>query len=154
MDYKIVSIRKNPEYLDDGVRYFSSKWGSPEDAYRDKISSCINTPDPLPRWYLMIREDGEIVGGFGLTENDSVQRQDLKPYLCALFVEPGERGQALGARMLMYGQAEAEKLGFKNLYLVTDHIGYYEKYGWDFAGMIENEGGEGEARLYQIRTDD
>lgn len=153
MDYRILAIRENPEYAEKGIGYFASKWNVPEEHYRKSITESLHTDESVPRWYLMMKDE-EIVGSFGLVQNDFVERTDLFPYLCALYVEPTERGQALGARMLMYGQSEAKRLGFKNLYLVTEHVGYYEKYGWEFAGMTNNTDSEGHSRIYRIGTED
>ena len=62
-----------------------------------------------------------------------------------------ERGQSLGALLLEHGISEARSLGYKKVYLTTDHTGYYEKYGWqsiedgyDFSGNI--------SPIYEINT--
>ena len=62
-----------------------------------------------------------------------------------------QRGHARGAKLLAYGQKEAGKLGFAKLYLCTDHVGYYEKYGWTFYGLEASTWG-GETRVYAINT--
>jgi GNAT superfamily N-acetyltransferase len=147
-DYRIISIRENPEYLSAGADYFAAKWGAGHDVYNDCITRSIDTPSPLPRWYLLVKDDGVICGCFGLITNDFNSRQDLWPWLAALYVEESERGQALGGKMLAYGVAEAKKLGFDTVYLATDHIGYYEKYGWTHIGACYDSDGAG--RLYSI----
>ena len=146
----IISIRENPEYLERAVDYFSSKWGIDRKIYEDSISDGIATENPLPRWYLMLKGD-DIVGSYGLIENDFMVRKDLMPWLCALFVEESERGKLLGFRLLAHGQQEAAKLGFSKVYLCTDHVDYYEKYGWRFFGMEASEWG-GETRVYEIES--
>ena len=75
-------------------------------------------------------------------------RKDLLPWLCALYVEEDERARSL-VQGCLPGVSEAAKLGFEKVYLCTDHIGYYEKYGWSFFGMEESEWGD-ETRVYQI----
>lgn len=84
--------------------YFASKWGM-RGVYEDCISHSIDTPGPLPRWYLLMTE-GEVAGCHGLIANDFNSRQDLWPWLCALYVEESERGQRLGARLLEHGRRE------------------------------------------------
>ncbi len=143
----IIPIRKHPEYLDRAVDYFSSKWGIDRKIYEESISDSLVTKNPLPRWYLMLKGN-EVIGSYGLIENDFMVRKDLKPWLCALYVEENERGQALGSHLLAHGSQEAAKLGFRKVYLCTDHVGYYEKYGWRFFGMEESEGG-GDTRVYE-----
>ena len=75
-----------------------------------------------------------IIGNYGLIMNDFISRQDLWPWLCALYVDEAFRGRAFGAQMLEHGIQESRRLDFDNLYLCTDHIGYYEKYGWLYIG--------------------
>jgi len=152
MDYfrsaQIISIREHPEYFDRAVDYFASRWGIDRKLYEESISDGITTANPLPRWYIML--DGDtIIGSFGLIENDFMVRKDLMPWLCALYIEERERGKALGSRLLAHGRKEAGKLGFDKLYLCTEHVGYYEKYGWRFFGYEESESG-GKTRVYEI----
>ncbi|MCL2049571.1 MAG: GNAT family N-acetyltransferase [Defluviitaleaceae bacterium] len=150
MHYEIINVRENPEYLETAVDYFSSKWGIDRQIYHASISDSISTKKPVPRWYLM--KDGErIIGAFGLIENDFMVRKDLLPWLCALYIEEDLRGKALGALLLEHGRKEAHELGFSKLFICTDHIGYYEKYGWQFFGEEESEFG-GKTRVYVVDT--
>jgi len=149
-DIKIVSIRDNPEMLDRAVDYYSSKWGISEKIYRNSMESSLNTQSPLPCFYLLL--DGKkIIGSYALITNDFNSRQDLWPWLAALYVEAEYRGKSLGAMLLKNGADEARRLGFQKLYLLTDHIGYYEKYGWVYLGNGFGVDGE-ESRIYEIST--
>ena len=143
---KILSLRKHPELLEKFIAYFVSHWNN-EAVYRDCMTACLQTASPLPQWYLLM--DGEtIVGGCGLIVNDFNARQDLWPWLCALYIEEEYRGHAYGAMLLAHAGCEASALGFSALYLVTDHVGYYEKYGFDFIGMTADPFG-GTSRIYR-----
>ena len=152
LEHQIISVREHPDLLDRAVDYFSSKWGVDRQIYRDSISDSITTKNPLPRWYLMLKSH-EIIGSFVLIENDFMVRKDLKPWLCALYVEEGERGKELGALLLSHARKEAKALGFDKVYLCTDHVGYYEKYGWRFFGMEDSEWG-GQTRVYEIESEE
>lgn len=94
------------------------------------MRDCVEKQEPLPQWYLMLDEDDSIVAGCGLVENDFVDTTHLSPYFCALYVEENARGQALGARLLEHVRRDCATLGFPKVYLCTDHVGLYEKYGW------------------------
>jgi predicted N-acetyltransferase YhbS len=146
MNYNLISVREHPEYLERATNYFSTKWEIEYNFYYDCIKHSITTPNPLPRWYLLVNENDEIVGSYGLIINDFNSRQDLWPWLCALYVEENERGKKLGAMMLEHGKCEAKKLGFDTLYLMTSHIGYYEKYGFTYIAQCYNP--EDEGRVY------
>lgn len=38
--------------------------------------------------------------------------------------------------------------GIDTLYLVTDHIGFYERYGWEFYCMVQGDGEAEMSRMY------
>lgn len=38
--------------------------------------------------------------------------------------------------------------GVATLYLVTDHIGFYERYGWEFVCMVQGDGEPEKTRMY------
>lgn len=147
---RIIAVRENPEYLERAVDYFSSKWGIAKNIYQDCIANSSTTNSPLPRWYLMIK-DNEIIGSYGLIINDFISRQDLWPWLCAVYIEESERGKALGSRLLEHGRKETAKLGFPMVYLCTDHVGFYEKYGWRYIGGAYGVSGS-ETRVYEIES--
>ena len=150
MGIKIIGIREHPQYLEKGIDYFAQKWNIDRRIYADCISNSITTYSPIPRWYLMLKDD-EIIGGFGLITNDFISRQDLFPWFCALYVEESERGNQLGCKMLEYGLIESAKLGYKKLYLCTDLDNYYEKYGWNLLATGFHPWGE-ESKIYEKET--
>jgi N-acetylglutamate synthase-like GNAT family acetyltransferase len=149
MNYNLISVRDNPTYLERAVDYFTSKWGAGYNVYNDCIKHSLTTSSLLPRWYLLVDESDKIVGSYGLIVNDFNSRQDLWPWLCALYVEESERGQKLGAMMLEHGKCEAKKLGFETLYLATDHVGYYEKSGFSYIAQCYSPGDE--SRVYAVK---
>ena len=148
----IVGIRERPGHFDDAVDYFSETWGVDRQIYADSMTDCLSTKDPYPRWYIML-DDEEIIGCYGIVEHDFMADRDFCPWLCALFVEPDMRGQQLGGRLLAHAVCEAAKLGIEKLYLNTDHVGYYEKYGWNYIGDFPHQDGT-DARVYCIVATD
>lgn len=144
----IISVKESPEYKDRAIRYFQSKWATKDSmmVYEDCISNCITTANPLPQWYLL-EEAGNIIGCAGLITNDFISRMDLYPWVCALYIEEAYRGNAYGALLLDKAKSDAKKGGFFHLYLCTGHIGYYEKYGFDYIGTGYHPWGES-SRIY------
>ena len=146
----ILSIHDNPAWLERAADFFSTSWNIDKQVYVDSMNESLSTERPVPRWYVMRRGEN-VIGGVGLIENDYMVRTDLCPWLCGLFVVPAERGKNLGADLLAHGRREAAQLGFRKVYLNTDHVGYYEKYGWKYLGDFMHQEGV-PARVYEAET--
>lgn len=121
----IISVKEKPEYKDTAIQYFQSKWANKDRmmVYEDCIANCITSSMPLPQWYLL--------------------------WICSLYVEKSHRGKALGSVLLEKAKEDAKKGGFSSLYLCTEHIGYYEKYGFTYIGQGYHSWGES-SRIYEI----
>lgn len=147
----IISVKKQPEYRDTAIKYIQEKWSSvPGIVYEDCITHCINSPNPLPQWYLL-ENSGSIIGCAGLTTNDFISRMDLYPWLCALYIEKDHRGNAYGSLLIEKVKEDCFAFGFNSLYLSTDHVGYYEKYGFTYLGQGYHPWDE-ESRIYTTNT--
>ncbi len=146
---KIISVRETLEYKDNAVKYIQSKWASEKTlmVYEDCINNALKTDSPLPHWYLL-EDNDQIIGCAGLITNDFISRMDLYPWLCALYVEEAYRGQALGSLLINKAKEDARSGGFSDLYLCTDHVGYYEKYGFNYIGKGYHPWGDS-SRIYQ-----
>lgn len=149
---RILSLRDAPQELERFIRYFSGRWHN-EAVYRDCMTACLNSDSPLPQWYLLLNEKEEIIGGAGLIISDFSARGDLWPWFCALYIEEAYRGHAYGARLIAHVKTEAARLGYRKLYLCTDHAGYYEKYGFGYLGVASDPFGSS-SRIYCAETQD
>lgn len=149
-EYKIISIRDNPNMLDSMVEYYTSRWKLKKEVWHGLISDCISTENPLPRWYLMLMNE-RIVGCVGLMADDTAEN-DFKPTLAGLYVEYDMRGSELGANLFYHASEETKNLGFSKLYLTTHHTGYFEKYGAIYVG--DEVYGDSKARSYVVDVTD
>lgn len=146
--FKVLSVREHPGYIQKAVDYIHGRWGSEKnyDLYADCISHSGGKEFTLPNWYLLT-EGEKIIGCAGLISNDFISRMDLLPWLCSLYIEKEYRGSGLGGLMIEKIKRDAKGYGFSKVYLCTDHIGYYEKYGFEYIGTGYHPWGES-SRIY------
>lgn len=147
---RVFSLRDCPERLETFIDYIQSKWADhhTKEMYRDCLTHAVGALGPLPQWYLLYGGE-RIMGCAGLIPNDFISRADLWPWLCALYVEPEVRGRGYGRRLIRHAAAECRRLGFSNMYLTTEHVGYYERYGFVYLGDGFGLTGE-KSRIYKL----
>jgi len=141
---EIICIKENPHFIEEAASFFAARWGIDKKLYMDSMTESLIAKTPYPRWYVMMIDGKKIMGGYGIIENDFMARDkcDFYPWFCALYVDKEYRGQSLGAKLLAHGAAQAAKLGLERIYLNTDHVGYYEQYGWRYDGDFLHQSGD------------
>lgn len=137
---EIINLKEQPEWTEAAAVWFHLKWEIAQEEYEKSIEESQKTQGTIPRWYL-ITDNREIIAGVGVIANDFHKRKDLTPNLCALYVEEAYRDRGIAGELLRHVCGEMARLGTDTLYLVTDHTSFYERYGWEFFGMVEEEGG-------------
>ena len=98
-------------------------------------------------WYLCLDED-RIVGGLGVIENDFHDRKDLAPNVCAVYTDEDYRCQGIAGRLLNMAVEDLRAKGISPVYLLTNHTGFYERYGWEFHCMAQGDGEPYLSRMY------
>ena len=139
-------MRERPALKGAAAAWFHSKWGVPEQAYLDCMTAYLNG-ETENGWYLCL-EGEKIIGGLGVIENDFHDRKDLSPNVCAVYTEEAFRGQGIAGQLLCAAVTDMRAKGISPLYLVTDHTGFYERYGWEYYCLAHEEGTEKETRVY------
>lgn len=146
-----VPLRDRPGLAEEAAAWFSSKWGIPLAAYRESMADCLAHPEGVPQWYLILDGTGSIAAGLGLIENDFHPRTDLRPNVCAVYVEEAYRHQGIAKAMLNGVRRDSRRLGLERLYLLTDHTGFYERCGWQYLCTIQGDDGD-DSRVYTAET--
>ena len=82
---------------------------------------------------LFIMADGDNLVSFAtLTKNDCVKDDALFPWIGFLFTAPEYRGHRYSQQIIDAAYKQARELGHEGVYLATDHVGFYEKYGFTY----------------------
>ena len=145
-EYRYITLRQKPEIKDIAASWFHSKWRVPKEAYLECMDSYLNGETELG-WYLSM--DGEkIIAGMGVIENDFHDRKDLTPNVCAVYTEEEYRCRGIAGELLNMVVEDMRNKGISPVYLVTDHTGFYERYGWEFLCMVQGDGEPDMTRMY------
>ena len=147
--YEYISLREKSEIKDLAAEWFHSKWGVPTEAYLECMDAYLCNETEYG-WYLCL-SGNQIIGGMGVIENDFHDRKDLTPNVCAVFTEEGYRGQGIAGNLLNMVVNDMKSKGISPIYLITDHIGFYEKYGWEFLCIVQGDGEPNMTRMYVHR---
>ena len=149
----IIPVRDWPEAKEEIALWFHERWHIPLEAYKESICDCLGLGEKsgIPQWYTVVR-GSRIIAGCGVIENDFHERKDLTPNVCAVYVDEEFRGQGIAGFLLQYVCDDMASMGFDTLYLLTDHIGFYERYGWKYLCDARGDGGE-MCRVYMHKND-
>lgn len=73
---------------------------------------------------------GELVAFCTLAPKDCIDDDNLKPWIGFVYVMKPHRGNRLSEKLMNYACDMAKCNGSEKVYIATDHVGLYEKYGF------------------------
>ena len=144
--YRYINLRELAELETSAAEWFHNKWGVPQEAYLECMDDYLNNKTEYG-WYLCM-DNGQIVGGLGVIENDFHDRKDLAPNVCAVYTDEAYRKQGIAGKLLNMAVEDLRSKGITPVYLVTDHTGFYERYGWEFLCMVQGDDEPDMTRMY------
>ena len=144
--YQYVTLRDRPDLKDAAATWFHGKWNVPKEAYLECMEAYLNHETEYG-WYLCL-DGSRIIGGMGVIENDFHDRKDLSPNVCAVYTEVEYRCQGIAGELLDMVVEDMRSKGITPLYLVTNHTGFYERYGWEFLCLVQGDGEPEISRMY------
>lgn len=81
--------------------------------------------------YLLM--DGENLVSFAtLTRQDAIRDESMYPWVGFVYTFEAYRGHRYSGQLLAYIEGIAAQRGHKQLYVCTDHVGLYEKHGYEY----------------------
>lgn len=130
----ILPLYAAPHYAQQVTDWIWQAFGLPDS--RDFFASIVATSQregELPLTFVAV-EGEKLVGTIGLWRCDLISRQDLYPWLAALYIDENQRGRGLGATLQQHVIDHARTLGYPKLYLYSACKDYYERFGWQYIG--------------------
>ena len=122
--YQYITLKEKPELKISAAEWFHSKWNVPTDAYLECMDRYLRDETEYG-WYFCLDEN-QIIAGMGVIENDFHDRKDLTPNVCAVYTEEKYRCQGIAGKLLNKVVDDMKSKDISPIYLVTDHIGFYE----------------------------
>ena len=145
-NFKFITLREKSELMNKAAEWFHGKWSVPTEAYLECMEAYLKQETELG-WFLCLDGD-QIVGGLGVIKNDFHDRPDLTPNICAVYTEESHRCLGIAGKLLSMAVEDLRAKGISPVYLVTDHTGFYERYGWEFLCMVQGDGEPDMTRMY------
>ena len=141
---ELIDFKSNVEYLKEYIKCCTLEWGKPKsdeelNDYIDKKAEKIlsNNYDNLICAIGLIKNN-VLIGFISLFKTDGDERQDLTPWYATMYVKKEYRG--LGYSKILNSSIidEAKRLGYDKVYLKSNLINYYEKFGAIFIEKLNN----------------
>lgn len=142
---KIYNIKEKQEFLREVAELTQKEWGKKTNSKEEfeakinkKISKIINNFDNPLYCKLVLLDDAVLIGFISIFPTEGKERKDLSPWYATMYVKEDYRRKGYSKILNTAILEEAKKRGFKKLYLKTDLINYYEKFGATFLDTLNN----------------
>lgn len=141
---KVIEFEKE-QYI---LEYFKNcEWGAAKFLYsliiEDRLYNVLGNDTKV----IVLVDDEKVVSFATYANQDCVDDKSLYPWIGFVYTDEAYRGKRYSQKVINYIIDLAKKDEHSNIYLATDHIGFYEKYGFKYMETridIYNE----ESRIY------
>ncbi len=97
----------------------------------------------------LLADGNQLVSFCTLSERDDIPDTELTPWIGFVYTLPQYRGNRYAGRLLKHAADCAGSCGYKHIYISTNEIGLYEKYGCKFWKTMTDSNGE-PSRIYVL----
>lgn len=139
---------ENKEYWLSKIK--ETDWGAGQYLYKllrnEKLKELVGENTKV----LMLADGENLVSFCTFADKDDIQPTELTPWIGWVYTFPEYRGNHCAGKLLEYAEKLAEEAGMESIYISTNHVGLYEKYGYEFFQIMKDIGGE-DSRVYVKR---
>ena len=97
---------------------------------------------------LLLTEENELISFCTLAEKDEVDAPEMFPWIGFVYTFPQYRGKGYAGELIDFACNEAAKSGAQNVFVSTDAVGLYERYGFEYLREMATVFG-GNSRIYK-----
>ena len=106
---------------------------------------------------LLLVEETNLLAFCTLAERDEIVQEemspDMKPWIGFVYTYPGYRGKRYSEKLIQHACEQAKLDGYEKVYLSSNEVGLYEKYGFTFQKMLHTVWNE-ETQVFEKRVRD
>lgn len=125
-----------------------SDWGAGQFLYQllseGRLKQMVGETALVP----MLVDGDRLVAFCTFAPKDDIQPTDLSPWIGFVYTFPEYRGHRYAGMLLDYAESIATIMEREYIYISTNHIGLYEKYGYEFYKTEKDIEGE-DSRVYR-----
>lgn len=123
-------------------------WGAGQYLYQllreNKLKEMVGETALVP----MLVDADRLIAFCTFAPLDDIQPTNLSPWIGFLYTFPDYRGKHYAGMLLDYAESIATVMEREYIYISTNHIGLYEKYGYEFYKMEKDIEGK-DSRVYR-----
>ena len=137
---QIINIKDKLNYLKEYVKLCYLEWSDREKPlvkYMDYKIDSIKSGDKVISILGLVNEE-ELIGFISLFKYDGDERKDLTPWYATMYVKKEYRGKGYSKLLNQAIIKEAKRLEYDKVYLKSDLINYYEKFGAKRIEQLKN----------------
>lgn len=137
----LINVKNNENYLCEYALLCTLEWGKPKSDeemqkyIEEKVKRIINEDKVISIIGLI---DKELIGFISLFKYDGEERRDLTPWYATMYVKKEYRNKGYSKILNDAILKEAKNLGYKKVYLKSDLINYYERFGAKYIEKLNN----------------
>lgn len=131
MQFEIII--KNSKLTDELLEILQKEWPEAYGWLTDVIDDWSISDFPQ---IVVATQNKEIIGYYSLVAKELVKdNHNYTPWLGTLFIREKYRGNHYSSILIDDVCQRVKNMGYSNLFLATEHIGYYEKFGFEEIGL-------------------
>ena len=117
-------------------------WGAAEFLYELLSQGTFFSATGENSKVLLLVEGDELISFCTYAEKDDIQPTELSPWMGFVYTFPERRGHHYMGLLMDEVERLAKEEGVSEVYISTNHVGLYEKYGCEFKAEMKDMNGE------------